>query len=342
MTIPNYGVLKGKAINSLLGAGSSPHFQVHLIDETTDYRIAVNVKSKLAPSALLYSINDNFQHPLLAELVHLPTGFTGLDSMPGGMALDYIRGNLFDPAQMKPLPHSIPGPDNDLNEKINAYISRAISDEHATVYAFGAHWGPEHNRKDKYFGFLPGNGIHDIHMNQGNYGRFVSDDGVWQDGALLIHFLEIEDAQEEKRWPEQWVALFLAFQSQSWHTDDTTGHRLENGTAEASMYIIAALVNPEGSDDQRETVTLINASPEAIDLNGWAIADRNKRRFVIKELMLEPGATGVVRLDGQGALLGNKGGIITLLDPDGLKTHGVSYTKEQAGRSGWSIIFQQP
>ena len=68
--------------------------------------------------------------------------------------------------------------------------------------------------KDKYFGFLPGNGIHDIHMNQGNVGQFMQDDGVYQDGGLLIHF---PDQQE-------WVAAFLKFQSQAWHTDDTTGH----------------------------------------------------------------------------------------------------------------------
>ena len=40
--------------------------------------------------------------------------------------------------------------------------------------------------RDKIFGFLPGNGIHDIHMNQGNSSRFVRDDGVWQDGGLLM------------------------------------------------------------------------------------------------------------------------------------------------------------
>lgn len=38
---------------------------------------------------------------------------------------------------MHPLAYDIPGPDNDLNEKINAYIQRAIADEYAEVYAFG-------------------------------------------------------------------------------------------------------------------------------------------------------------------------------------------------------------
>ncbi|MFL5586167.1 MAG: hypothetical protein ACJ797_05620 [Ktedonobacteraceae bacterium] len=37
--------------------------------------------------------------------------------------------------------------------------------------------------------------------------------------------------------------------------------------------------------------------------------------------------------------LGNKGGIITLLNAQGLKVHGVSYTQEQAQREGWAIVF---
>ena len=84
------------------------------------------------------------------------------------------------------------------------------------VYAFGQRWGPEDGTRDKIFGFLPGNGIHDIHMNQGNSGRFVGDDGVWQDGGLLVHFPSVD----------RWTAIFLKFQSQSWHTDDVTGHTI--------------------------------------------------------------------------------------------------------------------
>jgi hypothetical protein len=31
--------------------------------------------------------------------------------------------------------------------------------------------------------------------------------------------------------------------------------------------------------------------------------------------------------------------VITLLDPHGLKVHGVSYTAEQSQDEGWTIIF---
>jgi uncharacterized protein YukJ len=128
--------------------------------------------------------------------------------------LDFIRANLFDRKSMRPLPATAPGPDNDLADKLHHFVDRAQADADARLYAFGERWGPENGLPDKIFDFSPGNGVHDIHMNQGNTGRFTRDDGVWQDGALLFRF------------GEQWSAVFLAFQSQSWHTDDRTGHTI--------------------------------------------------------------------------------------------------------------------
>jgi uncharacterized protein YukJ len=358
MPLKNYGVLKGRPISSRLGAGSSPHYQIHLVDNTTDYRIAVNVKSQLSPSELLYVVADDFRHPILDVLKTLAPGFTRLASTPGGSALDYIRANLFDRSDMRPLAHDIPGPDNDLNDKINAYVQRAIADEFAEIFAFGERWGPEPHTKDKYFGFLPGNGIHDIHMNQGNAGSYGADDGVWQDGGFIIHYPAILDENGLERWPEQWVGLFLAFQSQAWHTDDRTGHTLPGpapvptpeptptptptpmpGDRDGHVRIIAALVNPKGDDPGHESVTLINATPADIDLNGWTIVDINKKRSPIPAKILSSGETFQVLLDGKGAQLSNKGGIISLIDQTGLKIDGVSYTRDAAKKQGWFLIF---
>jgi uncharacterized protein YukJ len=342
MPLKSYGVLKGHPINNRLGAGESPHYQIHLIDDDTDYRIAINVKSKLEPSSLLYLLDDDYEHPMLELLSDLPLGFKTLDNKPGTAAIDYIRGNHFDPEQMKPLSHNIPGPDNDLNEKIHAYVQRAIEDEQALLYAFGERWGPE-NKKDKHFGFQPGNGIHDIHMNQGNTSQWSSDDGVWQDGGLLFQFPRIVDKNGVEVWPEQWVAVFLAFQSQAWHTDDITGHRIGEDviveTQDNSIRIIAALVNPEGRDPGMETVTLLNTTPVPADLSGWSLVDKNKKRTALNANKIEPGDSSRIQLDGKGVQLGNKGGTISLLDQNGNKIHGVSYSKKQAKRSGWSIVF---
>jgi hypothetical protein len=40
-----------------------------------------------------------------------------------------------------------------------------------------------------------------------------------------------------------------------------------------------------------------------------------------------------------GVALGNSGGVITLLDPQGLKVHGVSYTADDASNEGWTVVF---
>jgi hypothetical protein len=37
--------------------------------------------------------------------------------------------------------------------------------------------------------------------------------------------------------------------------------------------------------------------------------------------------------------LGNRGGLITLLDPGGLNVDGVAYIKGQASAEGWSLVF---
>lgn len=345
MALRSYGVLKGKAIEVRLGAGQSPHYQVRIIDDTTDYRIAVNVKSQLPPSDVEFIVVENFQHPITSVVEPFSKGFTLLERKPGSGALDFIRGNLFNRSEMRPLPFSVPGFDNDLNEKLDRVMQRAVADESSMVYAFGERWGPEPGMKDKYFGFLPGNGIHDIHMNQGNTGRFVDDDGVYQDGGVLVHFPD----------QHEWTAIFLKFQSQGWHTDDRTGHRLTppppspppsgppqppgpptEEEPDGLVRIVAALVNPTQSPEV-EVVTLLNTAPHDVDLKGWALLDTQKKSLVLSDVV-SAGGTRTVRIQ-QPLALSNKGGVITLVNEKGLKVHGVSYTREQARHPGWTIVF---
>jgi uncharacterized protein YukJ len=330
MPVNNYGVLKGRPIDRRLGAGPRPHYQVLISDGQDLHRIAVNVKSALAPSELKYILIEDFQHPTLGDLQGLADGFQLLPARPGGLSLDFIRGNLFDPDDMRVLPGDVAGADNDLNELIDGHVQRAMADEQARVYAFGAKWGPE-TARDQYFGFTPGSGIHDIHMNQGNSGRFQKDNGVWQDGGLLFH-----DPTRRR-----FTGLFLAFQSQSFHTDDATGDPLviDPQPTHTAVRILAALVNPAGDDPGREMVLLHNLSPQAVPLDGWRIADRNKRTTPLRNLTLEPHQVVRFPLPPEGAQLSNDGGIITLLDRNGLKVHGVSYTRSDTARQGWTIVF---
>lgn len=347
MPVPHYGVLRGRPIDRRLGTGKTPHYQVRVVAGEVNYRIAFNVKSSESPSDLLYIVDDHFEHPVSEFLLGIEEGFHELEPKPTSGALDFIRGNLFDPMKMAPLPFNVPGPDNDLNEKLDAIIQRALGDESADIYVYGALWGPE-AQADRYFGFAPNRGVHDVHMNQGNVPKYQGDDGVWQDGAILLHFPE----------QQQWVAVFTAFQSQAWHTDDVTGHTLpgsvpqpgtdprpnvptpvdlpDDAVPDGIVRIMAALVNTPESPE-RETVTLLNTSNREIDLTGWKLADKQKAKMPLAG-KLAAGATMTVLVRPPVAL-SNKGGIITLLDQQGRKIHGVSYTKTQAQHVGWTIAF---
>lgn len=101
---------------------------------------------------------------------------------------------------------------------------------------------------------------------------------------------------------------------------------------------VAALVNPPGPAPEAETVTLFNASPDPVDLTGWHLVDRLGHASSVPPGPLVAGACLPVALT-DGAQLGNHGGEITLLDANGLKVHGVSYTAEQAAREGWTVVF---
>jgi hypothetical protein len=165
-------------------------------------------------------------------------------------------------------------------------------------------------------------------MNQGNIAAYRNDDGVWQDGGVILRFPS----------SDQWVAVFLGFQSQAWHTDDVTGHAIELvEEPDKTALITAAMVNPVGGGAEVETAILLNPTPWAIDLAGWRIADQQKRKCTLAG-NLPAGGVLTVRVSPP-AQLGNSGGIITLLDPAGFKVDGVSYTKEQARREGWLIVF---
>ncbi|GGO94330.1 DUF2278 family protein [Wenjunlia tyrosinilytica] len=337
MPLKSYGVLIARVVATRReGAANTPHYQIHLTDDQgAHYRAAINVKSQEEPSQLLYLVDDDFRHPLTASLESLPSGWNALPDGPGGSGLDFVRGNLFDPAAVRELPPDREGPGNDLADLFDQHVSRALADPQARLYVFGERWGPEPAVKDKVFGFLPGNGVHDVHMNQGNSGRFQGDNGVWQDGGLLIRF----------PGAERWVGVFLAFQSQAWHTDDVTGAPLDGsggggrptGGAEP-VRVVAALVNPRGPAPEAESVILLNASPDPVDLTGWRIADAVKRGCPVPPGPLAPGATLTVPV-AEPVQLGNKGGSITLLDGAGRKVHGVAYTKDQAAREGWTIAF---
>jgi hypothetical protein len=74
-----------------------------------------------------------------------------------------------------------------------------------------------------------------------------------------------------------------------------------------------------------------------VDLSGWVFADKQHNRFALSG-KLAPGNSVRVTI-AKPMELSNKGGTITLLDAAGKVIDNVSYTKAQAQKPGWSIVF---
>jgi uncharacterized protein YukJ len=174
----SYGVLTATIERRTRASTRSDHYRLRC---TGSWEVAINAHSDVPPSDVEFAV-------VTVKARRLNLGWRPLRP---GEGLDYIRGNMVKPEQFEALPISQAGADNDLNE---------LFDRHLTVGAMVQAFGARYNGAAK--------GVHDVHQNQGNIPRYREDDGVWQDGGLIIGT----------------TAILLRFQSQSWTTDDRTGH----------------------------------------------------------------------------------------------------------------------
>lgn len=214
MPIENYGVLKGIVLNGKEERNDKkPHYQIHIQGEMNkEYRASVNIMSRPIKPEVLYIALEDFKAPFLTTLAGLEYGFTPIDHSNRHLGMDYIRGNMIkNPNLMKPLPHNLVGEDNDLNDFLHKYVEMAIHEQKTSsiIYVFGSKF-ISFGKRDEIFQFSPPSGIHNVHMNQGNdkNGFWAQDNGIWQDGGILL------------QTKNKWIAIFLAFQTQSWCTDD--------------------------------------------------------------------------------------------------------------------------
>jgi uncharacterized protein YukJ len=218
MPITNYSVLAGKPTAGKVVSGASAHYQITMQAAGGPFTAAVNIQS-VDGSEVLYAIVEDFTPPDPAGLTALPMGMTALKSEPGGLALDYVRSMvdgvpIITKAQMTLLPQQgarAKGLSAEaeaiqrakaraLENAVVTLLNMTIADKDGVIYAFGSSFAD----KGKV------DGIHDIHMNQGNPANNHSgDNGVWQDGALFINLPS----------KQTWTAVFIAFQTESWTTD---------------------------------------------------------------------------------------------------------------------------
>jgi len=79
MPLKRDGVLKGSVVGARREDDSdSSHYQLHVRANSTSFRVAVNVKSQMSPSGLLFFADDSLRHPIAAGLSGLPHGCTEL------------------------------------------------------------------------------------------------------------------------------------------------------------------------------------------------------------------------------------------------------------------------
>ncbi len=202
-----YGVLIGRVKAGRLDpSGASPHYEIW-IDAGRPYRIAVNVRS-VDGSEVLVHYDPAYGSPTKRDLPVLAAGAPGfipLETGPGGAGLDYLRDGLFALADMHPIPPD--GTGVTLQNLLDGQIQRAVADPAAVAIAFGD--GFQDPGNDPTFGFSPENGVHDIHMMQGNSGSFAADNRINGDGALFVRYAGGAT-----------LALFVRFATQSTVTGD--------------------------------------------------------------------------------------------------------------------------
>jgi uncharacterized protein YukJ len=177
------------------------HFSMDVDGESWD--IAANVGTDNSGDLLRYKIVRGFGHPIIQTLRQEPAGksdLTGANALP---ALDFRRSDILsgtgDWLDSDVLDGST---DRQPVAALKPLLERAFESRN-DVYVFGRF-------------YRDGNGIHDVHMNQGSSGRYIHQEGndrndhndIWQDGALMI------DAGAGG-----WVAYFAAFTNQAIPTD---------------------------------------------------------------------------------------------------------------------------
>ncbi|GFF49899.1 uncharacterized protein YukJ [Aspergillus udagawae] len=264
------------------------------------FRAAINIKSIDRDSRLAYWVNyKTAEHKMVQNLANLDFGFHPLEELDG-QGLDYIRSGLFDTKSGRVLPHDIPGPNNDMIDVLVPEVKQSI-EKRAEVYIFGACFNTR-------------NGMHDVHMNQGNIGKFRHDDGVFQDGGLLIHYKDTG----------QWTGVFLAFASQAVHTDNETGHAIPPLTwgeflpkelTENSVGIKEAFIK------KQKSVSLANFTSHKVSLASWKLYNSaGQAQELPGDAALNSMATRSFEVPN--LPLSSDGDIITLLNEQGLKVDG--------------------
>jgi uncharacterized protein YukJ len=204
--------LQSKQMNAHGAEELQYHLHFSLDVNGASWDTAVNVGTDNASDLLKYKIIERFNNPI-ADAMRAARGAVDLTGKTALPALDFLRSTILEGTGPWLASDVLKGgaAQKQPPARLAELLTKAFQGKD-DVYVFGRFYSE-------------GNGIHDVHMNQGSRGRFVhrtGDDGndhndVWQDGALMIDL-----------GADGWVAYFSAFTEQTVPTDDL-GNPLPGG-----------------------------------------------------------------------------------------------------------------
>lgn len=111
---------------------------------------------------------------------------------------------------------------------------------------------------------------------------------------------------------------------------------------EVGVYIAGAMVDPSGNEREREWVSLLNLSGEAVSIDGWTLLDRSRRSHTLSG-EIQPGEARCIKPMGDIRLVNNPGdaapGLIILNDENGDQIDRVSYRKKDLPGENKPVVF---
>ncbi|HLJ91066.1 MAG TPA: DUF2278 family protein [Candidatus Angelobacter sp.] len=171
---------------------------------TTQWDSAINVGTNDADDLLKYKLIFDFQHGMLDQLRGAPQGFSDLTDTETLPSLDFLRSDVL--ANTGPWRDSDPMDGSEEVEPVASLLRllKTAKANQSDVWVFG--------RK-----YTDGDGIHDVHMNQGSGAPFLNDgqdnhndhNDVWQDGGVIVDVGK-----------QEFAAYFTTFTQQLVPTDD--------------------------------------------------------------------------------------------------------------------------
>ncbi|MCC8482985.1 MAG: YukJ family protein [Rickettsia endosymbiont of Labidopullus appendiculatus] len=211
--LANYSYLKGIVSQDLEDRTKYTMTHHNLIVQANQlyYQVNIDTQSDSRANVKLYYVDQLNNNELLTNLAKLGNeGLFRLDKLNQAYRLDYFRSGIL---QIDYLKNSLVKSWQEISSLLDAHIIRGTKicilgesyddTETRAVVPYGLQLKQQHSQ-------LPPRGIHDIHLNQGNYNPHSKDNGIYQDGAIFIET------------PNNSIkAFFFMFDEQSLNTDDS-------------------------------------------------------------------------------------------------------------------------